>query len=69
LAQNQDRLSALSEVAGVLPPRAALARVEAVREAQQLLERNVAPQLVLERMFWALISGPLPQRARLFEGE
>jgi hypothetical protein len=69
LAQNQDRLPALTEVAGSLPPRATLARVEAVREAQQLLERNVAPQLVLERMFWALISGPLPQRARLFEAE
>lgn len=67
LAQNQDRLPTLTEVAGTLPPNAALARVEAVREAQQLLERNVAPQLVLERMFWALIAGPLPQRARLFE--
>ena len=69
LAQNQDRLPMLTEAADRLSPHAALARVEAVREAQQLLERNVAPQLVLERMFWALIAGPLTQRARLFEPE
>jgi DNA polymerase-3 subunit delta' len=67
LAQNQERIGELIELARSSAPDAIIARVGAVREAQQLLERNVTPQLVLERMFWALICGPVPKTAALFE--
>jgi hypothetical protein len=42
--------------------------IESVREAQQLLERNVTPALALERMFWALIAGRIPIQEQLFQG-
>ncbi|HZI06003.1 MAG TPA: hypothetical protein VEZ71_18375, partial [Archangium sp.] len=67
LAQNQDRITELLDQARYTDRERALADVDSVREAQQLLERNVAPQLVLERMFWALISGALPLRSALLE--
>ncbi|HEU4752011.1 MAG TPA: hypothetical protein VFU47_02805, partial [Armatimonadota bacterium] len=67
LIQNQDRLSELIEAAQGTPPERAARDVETVREAQQLLDRNVTPQLVMERMFWALIAGPIPVRNHLFE--
>jgi DNA polymerase III subunit delta' len=55
LAQNQDRLTSLQRLTTTaLTGRAGL-DVETVRQAQQLLERNVTPQLVLERMFLRLI--------------
>jgi DNA polymerase-3 subunit delta' len=56
LVQNQDRLPALMEMARHTPPERVPADIDAVREAQQILDRNVAPQLVLERMFWTLIA-------------
>ena len=67
LVQNQDRLPELAELAGHTDPERVLRDVESVRQAQQILDRNVQPQLVLERMFWALISGPVPVVGRLFE--
>jgi DNA polymerase-3 subunit delta' len=66
LAQNQDRLSELIDLAGHTDPGRVLDDVRAVREAQQFLERNVAPQLVLERMFWGLISGAVSSQPGLF---
>jgi hypothetical protein len=60
LVHNQDRIATLRDTACRTTPALALQNIEVVREAQQLLERNVAPQLVLERMFWALIAGPVP---------
>lgn len=67
LAHNQDRLAELQELAdGAGAPRS-LTDLRTVREAQELLEHNVAPALLLERMFWALISGPTPSAADLFE--
>jgi hypothetical protein len=48
-------------------PERVLDDLRGVRQAQQLLERNVPPQLVMERMFWALICGPVPVAGRLFE--
>jgi DNA polymerase-3 subunit delta' len=67
LVQNQDRLAELQELARRADPQRVLDDVDSVREAQQLLDRNVQPQLVLERMFWALISGRIPAVGRLFE--
>lgn len=67
LAQNQDRLPELLELARHTDPERVLDDLRSVREAQQLLDRNVQPQLVLERLFWALISGPVPATAQLFE--
>jgi len=60
LAQNQDRISELLELARHTDAERVLDDLEAVREAQQLLDRNVAPQLVLERMFWGLLAGSVP---------
>jgi DNA polymerase-3 subunit delta' len=60
LAQNQDRLEELQTLAAPADVRRVADDVAAVREAQQMLERNVTPQLVLERMFWTLIAGPVP---------
>jgi DNA polymerase III subunit delta' len=57
LAHNQDRLPTLLHLSPETEPTRLLADVEAVREAQQLLDRNVQPQLVFERMFWGLIAG------------
>jgi len=67
LVQNQDRLDTLQTLARKADPHRVLDDVDSVREAQKLLERNVQPQLVLERMFWALISGRVPGVGRLFE--
>lgn len=67
LAQNQDRIPELREVAETAETGKVLEQIDSVREAQQLLDRNVAPQLVLERMFWALISGAFPVANPLFE--
>lgn len=67
LVQNQDRLPELLGLARNTHPVRVLDDLRGVREAQQLLERNVQPQLVMERMFWALISGAVPVTGRLFE--
>lgn len=67
LAQNQDRISELTELAGWTTPGRVLEDIRSVRHAQQLLDRNVQPPLVLDRLFWALISGPVPLPAGLFE--
>ncbi|MFN3649959.1 MAG: ATP-binding protein [Armatimonadota bacterium] len=67
LSQNQDRVSQLIEMAIHAEPARILDDIEVVREAQQLLDRNVTPQLVLERMFWALISGRIPLYEPLFD--
>jgi len=64
--QNQDRVAELTELAAAARPARVLADLETVRQAQQVLERNVNPQLVLERMFWALLRGPVPLPAELF---
>jgi DNA polymerase III subunit delta' len=68
LAQNQDRLPELAGLASRTSAAWVLEQIESVREAQQLLDRNVAPQVVLERMFWALLRGRLPVAGRLYEG-
>lgn len=57
LVQNQDRLPELRDLVRFATAARLLDDIQSVREAQQILERNVAPQLVLERMFWSLISG------------
>ncbi len=62
LVQNQDRLPELQDHIRFAGAARLLQDVDTVREAQQLLDRNVQPQLVLERMFWALISGPVSTR-------
>lgn len=67
LAQNQDRLDELIDLARLAETDRLLLAARSVREAQQLLGRNVAPQLVLERMFWALISGPVPLPTQLYQ--
>ncbi|MCC2670533.1 MAG: family ATPase [Armatimonadetes bacterium] len=67
LVQNQERLPELMELAGHTTPERVLQDVQSVRQAQQILDRNVKAQLVLERMFWALICGPVPAVGRLFE--
>jgi DNA polymerase-3 subunit delta' len=67
LAQNQDRISELTELARATTPARVLDDIGSVRQAQQLLDRNTTIALVLERMFWALISGPVPLPAGLFE--
>jgi DNA polymerase-3 subunit delta' len=67
LVQNQDRLPELLGLVRNTHPVRVLDDLRSVREAQQLLERNVQPQLVMERMFWALISGAIPVAGRLFE--
>lgn len=48
----------LREQAAGTGPEALLQAIETVVESQQFLERNVAPQLVLERMFARLIGEP-----------
>ena len=67
LVQNQDRLPELLALTRNTGPERVLDDLRGVREAQQLLERNVQPQLVMERMFWALICGSVPVVGRLFE--
>jgi DNA polymerase-3 subunit delta' len=67
--QNQDRLPQLRELSPNARPARVLLDLESVRQAQQLLERNVAPQLVLERMFWAILCGPVPLPEELFPPE
>lgn len=57
LLHNADRAVKLTEQAAAATAERALADIETVRQAQQLLERNVPPQLVFERMFWNLIAG------------
>ena len=64
--QNQDFREALADLGRNLSQGRALQDVQIVREAQQLLERNVTPLLVAERMFWALIAGPVPSPPGLF---
>jgi DNA polymerase-3 subunit delta' len=66
LVQNQDFREALTELARNLSRGRALQDVQIVREAQQLLDRNVTTLLVAERMFWALIAGPVPSPPGLF---
>jgi hypothetical protein len=56
----------LAELGRNLSRGRALVDVQILREAQQLLERNVTPLLVAERMFWALIAGPVPSPPGLF---
>jgi DNA polymerase-3 subunit delta' len=65
--QNQDRISELTELAAGTNPGRVLEDIRSVRQAQQLLERNVTPPLVLDRLFWALIAGPVPLPTGLFE--
>jgi DNA polymerase-3 subunit delta' len=48
----------LREQAAATGPEALLRAIDTVVESQQFLERNVAPQLVLERMFARLIGEP-----------
>jgi len=67
LVQNQDRLSQLRDLVSPGETRRVLEGIQSLREAQQLLERNVAPQLVLERMFWAVIAGRHPLPGALFQ--
>jgi DNA polymerase III subunit delta' len=67
LVQNQDRLSELTDLARTADEQRVLADLQTVRQSQQILERNVQPQPTLERMFWALISGPVPLPQGLFE--
>jgi DNA polymerase-3 subunit delta' len=67
LAYNQDRLPELAEAVRYTDTARLLDDIGAVREAQQLLERNVNAQLVLERMFWALIAGRIPVPEPLFQ--
>lgn len=69
LLHHPDLAASLRALAATLDPDATLTRVRAVREAQQLLDRNVTPQLVLERLFWALICGPVPRPVPLFARE
>lgn len=66
LVQNQDFREALTDLGRNLSRGRALQDVQIVREAQQLLERNVTPLLIAERMFWALIAGPVPSPPGLF---
>lgn len=68
LAENQDYLPALEAAVGRVEPIRLAASVGAVREAQELLDRNVTPALVLERMFWTLICGVPAGRAPVHEG-
>lgn len=65
--QNQDRIAELRELAGWTTPGRVLEDIRSVRHAQQLLDRNVQPSIVFDRLFWALISGPVPLPAGLFE--
>ena len=65
--QNRDLLDKLTPAAARPTPERALQDVRTVREAQQLLERNVTTLLVFERMFWSLIVGPVAVGPRLFE--
>ncbi len=67
LARNQDRLPELVELAQGTSSERLMEDIHSVREAQQLLDRNVSPQLVLERMFWSIIRGPLPLPSALFD--
>ncbi|MBI3911595.1 MAG: DNA polymerase III subunit [Armatimonadetes bacterium] len=55
LIQHTDRLPELSDLAHRLEPGYPLWAAEQVREAQRLLERNVTPALVLERLFLNLL--------------
>jgi hypothetical protein len=48
---HQDRLERLTRHAGQLEPQAAARLIQLLRETGQILDRNVAPQLALERMF------------------
>jgi DNA polymerase III subunit delta' len=66
LAQNQERVPELLELAENTAPQRVLTDLHTVREAQELLDRNVGAQLALERMFWALIDQPLPLPEGLF---
>ncbi len=68
LAENQDYLPAIAAVVGRVEPIRLADSVGAVREAQELLDRNVTPALVLERMFWTLICGVSAGRALVHEG-
>ena len=67
LVRNQERLPELQEQAPATSSERVLLDIHTVREAQELLERNVSVQLVLERMFWAVIAGPLPRPTALFD--
>jgi DNA polymerase III subunit delta' len=66
LIQNQDFREALTDLGRNLSRGRALQDAQIVREAKQLLERNVTPLLVAERMFWALIAGPVASPPGLF---
>jgi DNA polymerase-3 subunit delta' len=66
LVQNQDFREALADLGRNLSRGRALQDVQIVREALELLERNVTPLLVAERMFWGLIAGPVPSPPGLF---
>ncbi|MBM3460414.1 MAG: hypothetical protein FJX77_17980, partial [Armatimonadetes bacterium] len=61
LVQNRDYQEALEGLARRWPAPTILEAVEAVLEASQLLDRNVNPALVLDRMFWNWICGPAPR--------
>lgn len=65
--RNPERLEVLQDIGSTTHPRRVLDAIEAVREAQQLLERNVGVSIVLERMFMAIIAGSLPLTEPLFE--
>lgn len=67
LVHNHDRISELLELASVATPGRVMADMDTVRQSQKLLDRNVTPALVLERMFWAVICGALPVSEPLFE--
>jgi hypothetical protein len=68
LVHNQDRREELIDLSRRLTPDAVLDGFAAIREALQLLERNVSPLLTLERMFFAVIAGAIPPELGLLSG-